>query len=114
MKWNEITILEEFIIQTPQIPINISRHEVSEIEEEHDGRVIIRFYSSRQPHNVPPRIYIHEIPDWSSFLETSTKNINPNIKVDFRSPIPNYHVVDDTSQIGSSIKSQMEGFINMI
>lgn len=92
-------IPEEFIIQTLQIPRNISRHEVSEIEEEHDGRAVLRFNSFCQPYNVPPRI-IHEIPFRSSFSETSTKNINPNIKVDFRTPIPKYHIVNDTSQIG--------------
>lgn len=50
----------------------------------------------------------------SSLWETSNIHFNPNLKVDFMSPIPNYHVVDDTSQKGSPTKSQIEGCTNMI
>lgn len=40
----------------------------------------------------------------SSFSEPYIKNFNPNIKVDFRPPIPSYRVVDDISKLGSTTK----------
>ena len=43
LKWNEITIPEEFKIENPQTPRDIERTDISDIIEENDGTVLIRF-----------------------------------------------------------------------
>ena len=48
LKWNEITIPEEFKIENPQTPRDIERTEISDIIEENDGTVLIRFNSFRE------------------------------------------------------------------
>lgn len=49
LKWSEITIPSEFVIENPQPPRNIMRNEVEQIIEEPDGRVLLKFGFFREP-----------------------------------------------------------------
>ena len=46
LKWNELTIPQQFIIQNTRTPRNTVQKNVQQIIEEPDGKVLIRFYSS--------------------------------------------------------------------
>src|SRR3954469_6089066 len=48
LKWNEITIPNEFRIEAPQVPRNIEQTEIHDIIEEQEGTILIRFNSLRE------------------------------------------------------------------
>jgi len=45
LKWNEITIPDFWTIVNPQPPRNITRREISRIDEDSEGRILLRFNS---------------------------------------------------------------------
>ena len=53
LKWNEITIPQEFIIQNSRPPRNIAEKNAQQITEEPNGRGLIGFNSSREKDSSP-------------------------------------------------------------
>ncbi|KAI5640621.1 hypothetical protein M9H77_00412 [Catharanthus roseus] len=113
LKWHEITILEEFQIENAQPPPHLERTEISQILEEPNGNILIRFNSMREPGSCS-NFSIPLEPSRYSFAETSStdKSFNiPNpIHVYHKAPIPEV----STSPPLSPTISQMKGEINGI
>ena len=53
LNWNEITILQEFIVQNTGPPRNIAEKNVQQITEEPNGRGLIGFNSSQEKGSSP-------------------------------------------------------------
>ena len=56
LNWNEITILQEFIVQNTVLPRNIAEKNAQQIIEEPNGRGLIGF-NSRQEKGSSPRFF---------------------------------------------------------
>ncbi|KAI5663843.1 hypothetical protein M9H77_23166 [Catharanthus roseus] len=110
LKWHEITIPEEFQIENAQPPPHIECTEISQIIEEPNGNILIRFNSMREQgscshFSIPPE------PSRYSFAEsTSTFQIPPPIHVHHTAPIPEV----SKSPPSSPTASQMKGEIDVI
>ncbi|KAI5649343.1 hypothetical protein M9H77_35348 [Catharanthus roseus] len=107
LKWHEITIPEEFQIENAQAPPHIERTEISQIIEETNGNILIRFNSMREQgscsHSPEPSRY--------SFAESlSTFQMPLPIHVHHTAPIPEV----SKSPPSSPTASQMKGEIDVI
>ena len=108
--WNEITIPDEWQIQTQTIPKTLTEKKIDQIIEEPDGKVLIRFNSSRElPSTSSNTDYQTARSSYSScsFDRSNTfdnsQPISQGYKVHEKSPIP--EIVDD---IPSPTRSDMD------
>jgi len=107
LKWNEITIPEEFKIENPQTPRDIERTEISDIIEEEDGTILIRFNSVRER---PSTSFRYVEPSRNSCSEYSFQQ---PIKVFHKSPLPEVNQ-ENYSPTSSQMRPDFIGEINMI
>ncbi|KAI5683613.1 hypothetical protein M9H77_04841 [Catharanthus roseus] len=112
LKWHEITIPDEFQIENPHPCPDIERKEISQIIEEPNGNVLIRFNSMREhgSSSIPMEPSRHSFahPRRQSYAESSEQPFRiPNaIHVHHTAPIPEV----STSTLLSPTASQMKGF----
>ncbi|KAI5659553.1 hypothetical protein M9H77_28346 [Catharanthus roseus] len=110
LKWHEISIPKEFQIENTQAPPHIERTEISQIIEETNGNILIRFNSMREQgscshYPTPPE------PSRYSFAESlSTFQMPLPIHVHHTAPIPEV----SQSPPSSPTASQMKGEIDVI
>ena len=107
LKWNEITIPEEFKIENPQNPRDIEKTEISDIIEENYGTVLIRFNSFKER---PSTSYRYAEPSRKSYSEYSFQQ---PIKVFHKSPLPEVNQ-ESYSPTSSQMRADFTGEINMI
>ncbi|KAI5658800.1 hypothetical protein M9H77_27593 [Catharanthus roseus] len=95
LKWHEITIPEEFQIENAQLPPHLEKTEISQIIEEPNGNILIRFNSMREwgsSSNIPIESSRHSFahPQRRSFTEASEQSFRiPNSNhVHHTAPIP--------------------------
>ncbi|KAI5659856.1 hypothetical protein M9H77_28649 [Catharanthus roseus] len=116
LKWHEITIPDEFQIENPHPCPDIERKEISQIIEEPNGNVLIRFNSMREhgSSSIPMEPSRHSFahPRRQSYAESSEQSFRiPNaIHVHHTAPIPEV----STSPPLSPTASQMKGEIDVI
>ena len=110
LKWNEITIPNEFKIDIPQIPRNIERTEAYEIIEENEGTVLVKFNSFREGSSSSSyRPYDSYIPSRHSFSEGASSLHSKPMKVFHKNPIPEISPEQNNSPTYSPTSSQMKG-----
>ncbi|KAI5652926.1 hypothetical protein M9H77_30113 [Catharanthus roseus] len=117
LKWHEITIPEEFQIENPHPPRDIERNEISQIIEEPDGNVLIRFNSMREQgssskFSIPLEPSRHSFvePSRCSFAEKSDNSFSmPNpIHVHHKAPIPEVSISPPLSPTASQMKGEID------
>ena len=96
LKWDEITIPDQWKIEITQPPRNFEQKNISKIIEQKDGKILLRFGSYRDP--LPPRISSYhsrasfsEYRTGQSSTNSETESVNQNSKQDepirFKAPI---------------------------
>ncbi|KAG5410924.1 hypothetical protein IGI04_007243 [Brassica rapa subsp. trilocularis] len=96
LKWDEITIPDQWKIEITQPPRNFEQKNISKIIEQKDGKILLRFGSYRDP--LPPRISSYhsrasfsEYRTGQSSTNLETESVNQNTKQDepikFKAPI---------------------------
>ncbi|KAG5393224.1 hypothetical protein IGI04_023187, partial [Brassica rapa subsp. trilocularis] len=96
LKWDEITIPDQWKIEITQPPRNFEQKNISKIIEQKDGKILLRFGSYRDP--LPPRISLYhsrasfsEYRTGQSSTNSETESVNQNTKQDelirFKAPI---------------------------
>ncbi|KAG5385095.1 hypothetical protein IGI04_036565, partial [Brassica rapa subsp. trilocularis] len=96
LKWDEITIPDQWKIEITQPPRNFEQKNISKIIEQKDGKILLRFGSYRDP--LPPRISSYhsrasfsEYRTGQSSTNSETESVNQNTKQDepirFKAPI---------------------------
>ncbi|KAG5374115.1 hypothetical protein IGI04_042561 [Brassica rapa subsp. trilocularis] len=96
LKWDEITIPDQWEIEITQPPRNLEQKNISKIIEQKDGKILLRFGSYRDP--LPPRISLYhsrasfsEYRTGQSSTNSETESVNQNTKQDelirFKAPI---------------------------
>ena len=93
LKWNEITIPEFFITNNEQIPRNLEQREVNQIIEEPDGKITIKFKTSKPDHISSSSTARHSFSGHSSInFKEPIEQTNPNHpKYHFKNPVPEFH-----------------------
>ena len=71
LKWDEITIPDQWKIEITQPPRNFEQKNISKIIEQKDGKILLRFGSYKDP--LPPRISSYH--SRASFSEYRTVNL---------------------------------------
>lgn len=118
LKWDEITIPDEFKIDIPQIPRNLERTEISEIIEESDGTILFRFNSLKEGRNQLPlpslssRSFTEPEPNRHFFTDNASASYNHPLKVHHKTPIPEMTTEQPYSALYSPTSTQMEGISN--
>ncbi|KAI5652975.1 hypothetical protein M9H77_30162 [Catharanthus roseus] len=108
LKWHEITIPDEFQIDNPH-PLHKERNEVSQIIEEPDGNVLIRFTSMRKhasSSTIQPGRHSFEHSRRRSFAESSEQSFRmpDSIHVHHTAPIPAVSTSPPLSPTASQMK----------
>lgn len=96
LKWDEITIPDQWKIDITQPPRNFEQKNISKIIEQRNGKIILQFGSFRE--QLPPRITSYhsrasfsEYRTGNSSADSETESVNQNIKQDnsikFKAPI---------------------------
>ena len=87
LKWDEITIPDQWKIEITQPPRNFEQKNISKIIEQKDGKILLRFGSYKDP--LPPRIssyhsraYFSEYRTGQSSTNSETESINQSIRQD--------------------------------
>ncbi|CDY53569.1 BnaA09g53980D [Brassica napus] len=77
LKWDEITIPDQWKIEITQPPRNFEQKNISKIIEQKDGNILLRFESYRDP--LPPRIRsYHSRASFSEYYLLDKKLIRPS------------------------------------
>ncbi|KAI5664770.1 hypothetical protein M9H77_24093 [Catharanthus roseus] len=111
LKWHEITIPDEFQIENPHPFPHIERNEISQIIEEPNGNVLIRFNSVREQESgskipIEPSRHSFAQSRRRSFAESSEQSFRmPNsIHVHHTAPIPEVSTSPPLSPTASQMK----------
>ena len=78
LKWDEITIPDQWKIEITQPPRNFEQKNISKIIEQKDGKILLRFGSYRDP--LPPKISSYHSRASFSEYRTSQSSKFRNIK----------------------------------
>ncbi|KAI5653694.1 hypothetical protein M9H77_30881 [Catharanthus roseus] len=114
LKWHEITIPDEFQIENPHPLSDLERNEISQIIEEPNGNVLIRFNSMREQESsstfsipIEPSRHSFAHSRRHSFAETSEQSSRmPNsIHVHHTTPIPEVSTSPPLSPTASQMKA---------
>lgn len=111
LKWDEITLPAELVLQEPQQPAQIDRREIDQIIEEPDGRVLLRFRSlsiRETPGQPGPSNYRRSFSDTSSNYEP----LDHTTRYRFRNPIPE-PINDSSSPTSSGIGAAVNVLTNL-
>ncbi|KAI5657750.1 hypothetical protein M9H77_26543 [Catharanthus roseus] len=115
LKWHEITIPDEFQIENPHPFPHIERNEISQIIEEPNGNVLIRFNSVREQESgstipIEPSRHSFAQSRRRSFAESSEQSFRmPNsIHVHHTAPIPEVSTSPPLSPTASQMKDDSD------